>query len=241
MSQDAEINEDAVRRSERLAAGYLEAELVLREYGIKQTIVVFGGTRIPRTDEALRQGKTDYYGIAREFGALVGRSGRGPKDCRLTLMTGGGPGIMEAANRGAADVGAISIGLNITLPNEQFPNPYVTRELCFDFRYFAIRKLHFLQRARALVAFPGGYGTLDELFETLNLSQTKRIIPLPIVLVGKKFWKTAINTDFLVAEGVIEAADQDLFWYAETAQEIWRGILEWNRDAGTPLLCDLDT
>jgi len=233
-------NADAVRRGERLARGYLEPELVMREQGIEQTIVVFGGTRIPETQEALRLGKTDYYGIAREFGAIVGSSGQGPQDCRLILMTGAGPGIMEAANRGAADVGAKSIGLNIRLPQEQVPNPYVTRELCFDFRYFAIRKLHFMQRAKALVAFPGGYGTLDELFETLNLVQTKKINPLPVVLVGEKYWRHAINPEFVAARGLIDPDDLKLFWYAETAEEIWASIRDWHRAAHTPLLCDID-
>jgi hypothetical protein len=143
---------------------------------------------------------------------------------------------MEAANRGAFDVGAKSVGLNITLPHEQYPNPYVTPELCFSFHYFAMRKLHFLKRAKALVAFPGGYGTLDELFETLTLIQTRTIAPLPVVLVGESYWRQAVSVDFLVAEGVIDAEDRELFWYAETAEEIWQGIQHWHRTSGTPLL-----
>jgi len=139
-------------------------------------------------------------------------------------------------NRGASDVGAKSVGLNITLPHEQYPNPYVTPDLCFSFHYFALRKLHFLKRARALVAFPGGYGTLDELFETLTLIQTRSIPPLPVVLVGESFWRSALNVDFLVAEGVIEAEDSELFWYAETADEIWQGIQHWHLDNGQPLM-----
>jgi len=151
-------------------------------------------------------------------------------------MTGGGPGVMEAANRGAHDVGAPSVGLNISLPREQFPNPYMSPELCFRFHYFAMRKLHFLLRARALVAFPGGYGTMDEVFETLTLVQSRTIPPVPVVLVGEKYWRRAIDFDFLVDEGVIEREDRELFWFAETAEDIWRSILAWHEQRGTPLL-----
>ena len=142
---------------------------------------------------------------------------------------------MEAANRGAYDVGAKSVGLNINLPHEQFPNPYITPELCFRFHYFAMRKLHFLLRARALVIFPGGYGTFDELFETLTLMQTRKIQHVPVVLVGENYWKQAFNVEFLIDEGVIDAEDRELFWYAETAEEIWQGILNWYRVNGNPL------
>jgi uncharacterized protein (TIGR00730 family) len=143
--------------------------------------------------------------------------------------------MMEAANRGAFDVGAKSAGLNISLPHEQYPNPYVTPELCFSFHYFALRKLHFLLRAKALVAFPGGYGTFDELFEVLTLVQTRKIKPIPVVLVGENYWRRAIDMDFLVDEGVIDREDRDLFWFAETAQEIWNGILHWHDAGGEPL------
>jgi hypothetical protein len=160
----------------------------------------------------------------------------GPKPRRFVICSGGGPGIMEAANRGAFDAGAKSIGLNITLPHEQYPNPYITPDLCFRFHYFALRKLHFLLRAKALVAFPGGYGTFDELFETLTLVQTRKIKPVPVVLVGESYWRQAFNVDFLVAEGVIDAEDRELFWFAETAHDIWEGILEWYERAGEPLL-----
>jgi hypothetical protein len=253
-------------RGVRLQIDYLKPELLLQAHGIENSIVVFGSTRLPEPraaarkvaairaalagnedDEVLQgrlrvalsiQQKSRYYEEARAFGQLIGEAGRGPEDCRLTLVTGGGPGIMEAVNRGAFDVGAKSVGLNITLPHEQYPNPYVTPELCFSFHYFAVRKLHFLQRAKALVAFPGGYGTLDELFETLTLIQTRSIPPLPVVLVGESFWRQALNVDFLVAEGVIDAEDRELFWYAETAQEIWRDIQGWHLDNGRPLMND---
>ncbi len=151
------------------------------------------------------------------------------------MTTGGGPGIMEAANRGAFDAGAQTVGLNIMLPREQFPNPYVTPELCFRFHYFALRKLHFLLRAKALVAFPGGFGTFDELFELLTLMQTRTIKPMPVVLVGEEYWKGAVDFDYLVDEGVIDREDRDLFWFAETAQEVWDGILAWHEANGEPL------
>ena len=134
---------------------------------------------------------------------------------------------MEGANRGAFDVGAQSVGLNIALPHPQFPNPYITPELCFRFHYFAMRKLHFLQRARALVVFPGGYGTMDELFETLALVQTRKIAPVPVVLVGERYWRRAVDFEFLIDEGAIDPEDAELFWFAETAEEIWAGINEW--------------
>lgn len=263
---DIEFLDNDEVRGARLELDFLKPELYLRSEGVQQTIVVFGGTRIlepaaarrevdslrrslnddPRNEKLSRKleiakrvlEKSAYYDVAREFGAIVGGTGSGPDDCRLTLMTGGGPGIMEAANRGASDVGAKSIGLNITLPHEQYPNPYIAKELCFSVRYFAIRKLHFLLRAKALVVFPGGFGTLDELFETLNLVQTRKIKPLPIVLVGERHWRQVFDPEFLVNEGVIDAEDADLFWYAEEAREIWDGILDWHRKAGSPLMCD---
>lgn len=145
---------------------------------------------------------------------------------------------MEAANRGAFEAGAKSIGLNIDLPLEQFPNPYISPELCFRFRYFALRKMHFLQRARALVAFPGGFGTLDELFETLTLIQTRTIKPVPVIMVGRDYWERAINFEFLLEEGVIAREDRDSFWFAETAEEAWQGILDWYAQCGEPLIPD---
>lgn len=262
--KDLEFLDSDDTRGVRLQIDYLKPELTLRRRGVEHTIVVFGSTRIrepgaaerrvrelenrleasPGNAELKRQlgiaerlrAKSHYYDVARELGRLVGQCGNGGFDCRLLVMTGGGPGIMEAANRGAYDVGAASAGLNITLPHEQFPNPYISTDLCFRFHYFAMRKLHFLLRARALVALPGGYGTFDEVFETLTLVQTRTIKPVPIVLVGEDFWRRAVDFDFLVDEGVIEREDRDLFWFAESAEEIWRSILEWHERRGTPLL-----
>jgi uncharacterized protein (TIGR00730 family) len=250
-------------RGVRLQIDYQKAELLLERHAIRHTVVVFGSTRIAEPhaarlevdglqaelakdpgDPRLRRrlgaaqrilAKSHYYEVARELGRLVGNSGEGPQDCRLVLMTGGGPGVMEAANRGAYDAGSKSIGLNIDLPHEQYPNPYITPDLCFRFHYFALRKLHFLLRTRALVAFPGGFGTLDELFETLTLVQTRKIEPVPVVLVGRDYWRRAIDMEFLVAEGVIDEEDSELFWYAETAAEVWDGILKWHEANGTPL------
>ena len=250
-------------RGVRLQIDYLKAELLLEEHQIHQTIVVFGGTRIgepkaaARKVDALRaslaadptntelarrlaiaeriQAKSHYYEVARELGRLVGRANHGARKHHTIIMTGGGPGMMEAANRGSFDVGAKSVGLNITLPHEQFPNPYVTPELCFSFHYFALRKLHFLLRAKALVAFPGGYGTFDELFEVLTLVQTRTIRPIPVVLVGEDYWRRAIDFDFLVDEGVIDPEDRELFWFADTAEDIWSGILNWHDASGAPL------
>lgn len=251
-------------RGVRLQLDYLKPEILMQEHGIKSTIVVFGGTRIsdkelsdqsiaklerlqtknPDDSELQKklevarriQAKSRYYDVAREFSSLVANCGDGPEDSRLVVMTGGGPGIMEAANRGASEAGAKTIGLNITLPHEQLPNPYLTPELCFQFNYFALRKMHFMLRARALVAFPGGYGTMDELFETLTLIQTRKIRPVPVVLVGEAFWRKALNVDFLVEEGVIDPEDRELFWYAETAQEIWSGLNLWYEKAGSKLI-----
>lgn len=251
-------------RGIRLQLDYSKPQRLLNQHGVHHTIVVFGSTRIMEPAAATRrveelqrallvspqntdlkrrlmvaqriQAKSQYYQVARDFGRMVGESGRGPEDCRLVVMTGGGPGIMEAANRGAFDCGAKNIGLNITLPHEQYPNPYLTPEFCFRFHYFAVRKMHFLLRAKALVAFPGGFGTFDELFETLTLIQTRTMAPLPVILVGQQYWQQAVNFDFLIAEGVIDLEDKELFWFAETAQDIWEGILRWHEANGHPLL-----
>jgi uncharacterized protein (TIGR00730 family) len=261
--EDIEFLSSSEARGPRLELDYLKPEMGMEQHNIRRTIVVFGGTRIRESAALQRElaslratqasnpaepdiarrmavterllAKSRYYDVAREFGRLVGRSGPELGIHDLVVMTGGGPGIMEAANRGASDAGAKSIGLNIRLPHEQYPNPYVTPDLCFCFHYFALRKLHFMMRARALVAFPGGYGTLDELFEALTLVQTRTIEPLPIVLVSEQYWRQAVNIDFLVTEGAIDPEDRELFWYAEDAQEIWDGILRWYEAAGTPM------
>ena len=261
--QDVEFLNCDDARGLRLQLDYRKTELLLEQHGIAHTIVVFGSTRIrePRSaqrdvaalraacdanpnDAALCQrlaiaeriaAKSRYYDIAREFCRLASAIHPTARRERVLVMTGGGPGIMEAANRGAHDAGARSIGLNITLPHEQYPNPYVTPDLCFRFHYFAVRKLHFLMRARALVAFPGGYGTMDELFEILTLVQTRKMQPLPIILVGESYWRQAFNPDFLVDEGVVDPEDRDLFWFAETAEEIWNDILHWHDLTGGPL------
>ena len=206
-------------RGVRLQVDYLKAEEKMKVAGIESTIVVFGSAR---TKE-----ENTHYIEARKFGAMVGESGSGPDDCHVTLMTGGGPGIMEAANRGAHDVGAKSIGLNIELPHEQFPNPYISPDLSFQFYYFGIRKLHFMQRAKALVVFPGGFGTLDELFDVLTLIHTGKSPQIPVILISKYYWKNVINFDFLVHEQVINKQDLSLFSYAENAQEAWEHIEDW--------------
>jgi len=249
-------------RGVRLQIEYLKPETLLQEHAIRDTVVVYGSTRIsepavarrsvatlqraletdPSNGSLIRKlavaerllAKSRYYEVAREFGRLVG-SCCGSDGSRLVIMTGGGPGVMEAANRGAFEVGAKSVGLNIDLPHEQYPNPYITPELCFRFRYFALRKMHLLQRAKALVAFPGGFGTIDETFEVLTLVQTRKIRPLPIVLVGEEYWRRAVDVGFLAEEGAIDAEDRDLFWFAETANEIWSSILDWYDACGTPL------
>lgn len=177
-----------------------------------------------------------YYEMAREFARLVSRDGARRKGARLVIITGGGPGIMEAANRGAHDVNAPSVGFNISLPHEQWPNPYITPELCFNFHYFAIRKLHFVTRARALVAFPGGFGTLDELFEILTLVQTRKTRQRPVILIGKSFWDRVFKLDAMIEEGMIDASDRELFRFAESAREAWDIILEWYAQRGQPLI-----
>lgn len=261
--RDTEFLQQDVTRGVRLQVDYLKTECLLEQHHVAHTIVVFGSTRIPepqaarrhmeacakavaanRSDPALRRrlsiaervaAKSRYYQIAREFGRIVGTAGAKALGGRIMIMTGGGPGIMEAASRGAHDVGAKSIGLNIALPKEQYPNPYLTPELCFRFHYFAIRKLHFLLRARALVAFPGGYGTMDELFEVLSLAQTRKIKPVPVILVGEEYWRRVFDPEFLVDEGVIDPEDRDLFWYAESAEGIFRDIVHWYEASGKPL------
>ena len=243
-------------RPVRLQLELLKPELIMREHGVVSTIVVFGSARVPAPEdaashvasieEAARSKPSDpvaaqklaaarrlvtyskYYEVARSFSSLVSSSCQAGKQCDYVMITGGGPGIMEAVNRGADDVGAKSIGLNIALPFEQRPNPYIHPGLCFNFHYFAMRKMHFLMRARALVFFPGGFGTLDEMFEALTLIQTRKIARMPCVLVGREYWKRLLDFDFLVSEGMISAADLGLFRHAETAEEIWATIQGWS-------------
>ncbi len=244
-----------IARPMRLQMEYLKVQSVLEKKNIKKTIVVFGGTRViqqKRADmkytaakEALVKDKDNvqlqfklraaqkvldkvkYYQQAVDFASMVAKYSKAQAKTPIHIMTGGGPGVMEAANKGAFDEGEESIGLNIDLPFEQFPNPYITPELCFSFRYFALRKLHFMHRARALVAFPGGFGTFDELFEALTVIQTKTIKPIPIVLVGKNYWENAVNFEFLAEEGVINPEDLDLFQIVETAEQAWSYICNW--------------
>ena len=247
--RDTDFMQREELRPLRLGLELLKPELIQKEQGIQSTIVVFGSARLQEpaaAEQALltaereaaehpndplrqrqvviakhQQALSKYYDAAREFAGLVSSSCQVDGRCDYVIVTGGGPGIMEAANRGAADVQAKSIGLNITLPYEQRPNPYITPELCFQFRYFALRKMHFLIRAKALVAFPGGFGTLDELFEALTLIQTGKVTGVSVVLVGRAFWERLINWEFLVEQGLIGREDLGLFHYAETAQEAW--------------------
>lgn len=261
---DLEFLDQPELRPVRLQLEYLKPELAFKRLGVRSTIVVFGSTTLIAPEDAQRRldeaeqasrlapgderanevlqrargalAKSRYYAIARELGQRIGRYGEGPLDNRLVVVTGGGPGAMEAANRGAHDVGAASVGLNITLPAEQQPNPYITPELSFQFRYFALRKLHFVMRARALVAFPGGFGTLDELFGTLCLIQTGKREPLPVILVGADFWKSAVDFDFLCNEHMIQASHLHLFDYAESADAIMSQIEAWYAARGQSVL-----
>ena len=231
-------------RPVRMQLELLKPELVQTEAGIESTIVIFGSARIlspeaaaadltqarARDDaQAIRVAETRvsmsrYYDEARRFAALVTQRTAG-MDTPVYVVTGGGPGIMEAGNRGAFEVGGKSIGLNIVLPHEQEPNPYITPELCFQFHYFALRKMHFLMRSIALVCFPGGFGTLDELFETMTLVQTGKCRKRPILLFGREFWSRLINFEVLIETGMISPGDVHLFRYVETAEEAW-AVLE---------------
>ena len=239
-------------RAARLELEFLKPDLYLHEHEVRSTIVVFGSTQIvgpaaarQRLEEAKSQlaktpgdrrcqravakaehllKRSHYYDVAREFARLVSEAGQAEPPCDYVIVTGGGPGIMEAANRGAHDVKAKSVGFNIRLPHEQQPNPYITPDLCFQFHYFAMRKLHFLLRAKALVAFPGGFGTLDELFDALALRQTGRMQAIPIILVGREYWQHVIDFQFLADQGTVADEDLNLLDFAETAAEIWKII-----------------
>lgn len=242
-------------RHVRLQLEYLKPQQIMEKYGVDATLVVFGSARfcapevaaaqLHQAQQALAAAPDDataqqqmalaqrnvrnsrYYQQARQFAQLVAQHNQQHKRHALMIISGGGPGIMEAANRGAADMGDKSIGLNIVLPHEQQPNPYITPEFCFRFHYFAIRKMHFLQRARALVAFPGGFGTLDELFETLTLLQTGKANKVPVILFGEAFWRRLIDFDLLVEEGLIHTADLALFHFADDAPTAWRYIADY--------------
>ena len=255
--EDIEFLNSPRLRAARMELEFLKPELTLDDCCIENTIVVFGSTRIVepaeacrRLEEAQRQlaqhpndalrrravaqaerivAKSRYYDIAREFAQLVSRNGYAEGKPHFTVMTGGGPGIMEAANRGANDIGAKSVGLNIALPMEQEPNPFISPELCFQFRYFAIRKFHFVLRAMALVVFPGGFGTIDELFEVITLRQTGRMQHIPVILVGREDWQRVIDFEFLADEGVIADADLKLFDFADTAAAAWTIIREFHK------------
>lgn len=248
-------------RPVRLQLELLKPELLQQDYGIHSTIVIFGSTRIPDEETATNRlqkaeteaatnpsnvalsrkveianrilSKAHYYDEAQKLGRIITAESQDPDRCELVVITGGGPGLMEAANRGAHEAGGKSIGLNIVLPMEQCPNPYITPELSFQFHYFAVRKMHFLMRAKALVAFPGGFGTLDELFETLTLIQTKKVKPVPVLLFGREYWQRIINFEALVDEGTIDPDDLDLIQYVESAKEAWEIIQEfYSHDAG---------
>lgn len=225
-------------RPVRLQLELLKPELIQDEEGIESTVVVFGSARIPEpgaekvrelgdvAEAALRE-KAKYYEQARAFSRLTSEAclASGGKD--WVIVSGGGPGIMEAANRGADDVGAPSIALNIVLPFETLPNPYVTPALSFQFHYFAIRKMHFLLRAKAITVFPGGFGTFDEFFEVLTLIQTGRVERMPIILFGEEFWRSVINFEALADGGTISRADLDLFKFVDTAEDGWAIIRDW--------------
>lgn len=259
-AQDLEFLNRAELRPVRMQLELLKPEMTLVEQGVRSTIVLFGGTQIadaasaelrlssaraalaadPTSQLAARAvaraerllAKAPYYDAARAFARLATSSCQVNGECEYVIVTGGGPGIMEAGNRGAFDVNGKSIGLNITLPAEQRPNPYITPELCFQFRYFALRKLHFLLRAKALVVFPGGFGTLDELTDALTLRQTHRMQEIPIILYGRAFWDQVIDFQFLADEGVVADEHLDLITYAETPEEAWRQITEFHAARG---------
>lgn len=260
VEKDAEFLSRPELRPVRMQLELLKPEMLLAEHHISSTIVLFGSTQIIAPSEAkLRLAnataaaaaapgnaqlereaklakklldKSHYYEAAREFARLVTMCCQPDSDIHYVIVTGGGPGIMEAGNRGAYEAGGKSIGLNISLPAEQVPNPYITPDLCFQFRYFAMRKLHFLLRAKALIAFPGGFGTLDELFEALTLRQTHRMQEIPIVIFGREYWDQVVNFQFLADEGVIRDEHLELISYAETPQEAWEIITRFHRERG---------
>lgn len=222
-------------RPVRLQLELLKAGTILAENNIRSTVVMFGGARIPEpggepwaakneTQAKNLRDASHFYTEARNFAALCSTHSLEAKGEEFVIVTGGGPGVMEAGNRGAHDVGARSIGLNIVLPHEQAPNIYVTPALSFNFHYFAVRKMHFLIRAKAITIFPGGFGTMDELFESLALIQTGRMAPVPLLLFGTEFWKKMINFEALAELGTIAPGDLDLIRFVDTAEEAWAAI-----------------
>ena len=221
-------------RPVRLQLELMKPELLMAEYGVRSTVVLFGGARIP---EPARKGEaatgtlaelSKYYDEAREFARLVTLKSLQNDHRENVIVTGGGPGVMEAGNRGAADAGGVSIGLNIVLPHEQAPNEYVTPDLCFNFHYFGIRKMHFLLRAKAIAVFPGGFGTFDELFESLTLIQTGRMEEVPLLLFGRAFWEKVVNWRALAEAGTIAEEDLQLFRFVETAEEAVAALEAWD-------------
>jgi len=259
---DRKLLDKVEMRGVRMLLELNKAELAFLEHAITSTVIVFGGTQIVerggaerRLSEARRAlatapddkkrkrevarserllERSRYYDEARRFARLVSIDNQCDDRRDFVVITGGGPGIMEAANRGAFDVGCQSIGLDIKLPAEQQPNPFITPELCFQFKYFALRKFHFILRAAAVVLFPGGFGTLDEMFETLTLRQTHRMQPVPIILYGREYWSKVINFQQMADDGVIADEHLDLFTWAETPEDAWRQIVEFHERTPPP-------
>jgi uncharacterized protein (TIGR00730 family) len=259
---DRKLLDKVEMRGVRMLLELNKAELAFLEHAITSTVIVFGGTQIVerggaerRLSEARRAlatapddkkrkrevarserllERSRYYDEARKFARLVSIDNQCDDRRDFVVVTGGGPGIMEAANRGAFDVGCQSIGLDIKLPAEQQPNPFITPELCFQFKYFALRKFHFILRAAAVVLFPGGFGTLDEMFETLTLRQTHRMQPVPIILYGREYWSKVINFQQMADDGVIADEHLDLFTWAETPEDAWRQIVEFHERTPPP-------
>ena len=232
---DQEFMTSEDTRGIRFQLEYLKVEFALRERGINSTVVLFGSARIPEpgTDAWAAKNETQrsnledcarFYDEARRFAQYASLTAKAVDYKDYVIVTGGGPGIMEAGNRGAHDVGAPSIGMNIVLPHEQAPNIYVTPDLCFNFHYFATRKIHLILRAKAVAIFPGGFGTLDEFFETLTLIQTGRMERVPIILFGTEFWRRAVDLDYLAEQGTISPGDQDIIDMVDTAEEGWSAI-----------------
>jgi len=260
--EDPSLLEKVEMRGVRMLLELNKPELALQANAITSTVIVFGGTQIveraaaerrladarrareaapddPRLTRAVVRSerlleRSRYYDEARRFAKLVSIDNQCEDRRDFVIVTGGGPGIMEAANRGAFDVACQSIGLNIKLPAEQQPNPYITPELCFQFKYFSLRKFHFILRAAAVVLFPGGFGTLDEMFETLTLRQTHRMQPVPIILFGREYWSKVINFQQMADDGVIADENLELFSWAETAEDAWKQIVDFHERSPKP-------